>query len=234
MLFRSVRLQSFVDNYNNFREYLNQQMQYEVTSSGILVAENGGTLWNSSIARAFDRDVNDLLQKRVEGIPGVYSLADLGITIRRNFDDVAEGIGGHSGTNTLVFDEEKFQAAWDRDPEAVQKFFFDERELVGSDGKTTTVNYGWAQKFSDLTDSLCGRADALGKVQARIDTLTETIDRNDQRVAYMEERLEWKRQMYLKQFYAMELAMAQMTSDMSAVGNIASAWSQNYSSGGAY
>ena len=230
-----VRLQSFVDNYNSFREYLNKQMNYSINSNGqILVAEDGGTLWNSSIAKAFDREVNDLLLKRVEGIPGIYSLADLGITVRKNYDDVAEGIGSNTGTNTLVFDEDKFLAAWEKNPEAVQKFFFDEREHVGSDGKTTTVNYGWAQKFSDLTDSLCGRADALGKVQARIDTLTETIDRNDQRVAYLEERLEWKRQMYLNQFYAMEQALARMSNDMSAVSNIATAWTQNYSSGTAY
>jgi flagellar hook-associated protein 2 len=227
-----VRLQSFVDNYNNFREFLNKQMNYTITSSGIMVAEDGGTLWNSSIARAFDRDVNNLLQRRVEGIPGIYSLADLGITIRQNYNDVNEGIGGNSSTNTLHFDEDKFQAAWDRDPEAVEKFFFDEREYTDSSGKTTKVNYGWAQKFADLTDSLCGRADELGKVQSRIDTLTQTIDRNEQRVAYLEERLEWKRNMYLKQFYAMEQAMARMTSDMSAVTNIATSWAQNYSSGG--
>ena len=100
-------------------------------------------------------------------------------------------------------------------------------------GKVTTVNTGWAQKFSDVVDTLVGSAngDITGSAQSRIDTLSITIDRNDQRVAYLEERLEFKRQMYLKQFYAMEQAMERMTSDMSAVGNIASAWSSNYASG---
>jgi len=227
-----VSLQMFVDNYNNFREYLNQQMSFTVSATrGVLVSENGGYLWNSSIAKAFDREVSTLLLKAVTGIPGIRSLADLGISMRSNYGDVEEGIGVNSQTGKLNFDEDKFQEAWDRDPDAVQKFFFDEKKYTDSSGKETTVNYGWAQKFSDLTDSLVGRADTLGKVQARIDALTENIDRNEQRIASMQARLDWKEQYYLKQFYAMEQAMAKMTKDMSAVSNISNAWQTNYSGG---
>jgi flagellar hook-associated protein 2 len=227
-----VTLESFVKNYNTFREYLNNMTAYTVSETkGVMVPEEGGYLWNSSIARAFDRDVTDLLLKRVEGIPGIHSLADLGITLRKNATDIAENIGSNASTNTLSFDAEKFQEAWDRDPEAVQKFFFQEREYIDSKGEKQTEKIGWAQKFSDLTDTLTGRADKLGKVQARIDTLTSTIDKNEERMAYLEERLKWKEQMYLKQFYAMEQAMAKMSGASSAVANIASAWQSNYNGG---
>jgi flagellar capping protein FliD len=73
---------------------------------------------------------------------------------------------------------------------------------------------------------------ADGKVPARINTLKTRIDSNDERVAFMEARLEVKKQMMLNKFYAMEQAMAKMSSDMSTVSGIATSWTSNYSSTG--
>jgi flagellar capping protein FliD len=218
-----VSLETFVENYNIFRKQLNTDLYFQVGNNGV----EGNILWNSSVAKAFDRDITDMLLKTITGIPGVRSLADLGISIRRSLDDT----GLNEETGTLSFDADKFEEAWARDPEAVQKFFFDEREYTDKNGNVTTVNYGWAQKFSDLVDTLVGSVEVTGKTPARINTLTEQIDRNMERISFLEGRLEFKRQMYLKQFYAMEQAMARMTSDMSAVSNIASSWSSNYNSG---
>ncbi|MCL2710595.1 MAG: flagellar filament capping protein FliD [Planctomycetaceae bacterium] len=216
-----VSLESFVNRYNEFREELNVDMYFQVSAN---TGVSGHILWNNPVARALDRDITKMLQQTVEGIPGIRSLADLGITMRKNLDDT----GVNKETGKLIFDEDKFQEAWARDPEAVQKFFFDEREYTDKDGKTTTVSVGWAQKFTDLADSFQGDGAILGKIPARLDTLTTQIDRNDLRIEFMEQRLEFKRQMYLKQFYAMEQAMARMTGDMSAVSNIANAWQSNW------
>ena len=222
-----VSLETFVENYNKFREELNEHMTHVITNEGIKAPEGMGSLWNSSVAKAFDRDIADVLLKRIDGIPGIRSLADLGITMRSHIDDG----GRNPETGKLHFDEDKFLEAWERDPEAVQKFFFDEREYLDSKGETVKANYGWAQKFSDVCDTLIGSIEQTGKVNARLDTLTETIDRNEIRIEFLTERLEFKRQMYMKQFIAMEQAMARMSNDMNAVGNISNAWQQNYSSG---
>ncbi|MCL2005568.1 MAG: flagellar filament capping protein FliD [Planctomycetaceae bacterium] len=228
-----VSLEQFVENYNRYRENLNLMMTYSVDSDGnIQVMEDGGILWNSAEAKAFDRDLTRILMQTITGVPGIRTLADLGITIRGNLDDIESGASGLQ-TGMLAFDEDKFQAAWDRDPEAVQKFFFQEQEIRDNNGNTITIKTGWAQKFTDVSDTLVGSADGsiMGKTTARIDSLDRSISQNDQRIAFMNERLEWKRQMYLKQFYAMEQAMARMTSDMSAVGNLSSAWAANSSNG---
>jgi flagellar hook-associated protein 2 len=218
-----VSLQTFVENYNRFREILNEEMAFEVTGRGV----SGNVLWNNPVARALDRDLTRMLQETVTGIPGIRTLADLGITLRRSLDD-----GAHNKeSGKLVFDEDKFEEAWARDPEGVQKFFFDEREYPNADGTTRTVSVGWAQRFSDLADTFQGSATAgSGKLMTRMDTLTIQIDRNEQRIEFMEGRLEFKRQLYMKQFFAMEQAMARMTSDMSAIGNIANAWQSNWGS----
>jgi len=218
-----VSLQTFVENYNRFREELNEAIAFEVVGGSV----SGRVLWNSPIAKAMDRELTKMLQERVTGIPGINTLADLGISIRRSLDD-----GGHNReTGKLIFDEDKFEAAWARDPEGVQKFFFDEREYPNADGTTRKESIGWAQRFTDLADSFQGSSSGgNGQIMTRMDTLTIQIDRNDQRIDFMADRLEFKRQMYMKQFIAMEQAMARMTSDMSAVGNIANAWQSNWGS----
>jgi flagellar hook-associated protein 2 len=228
-------LRQFVENYNAFREKLNDDMYFEVDPTKGIQAKT--ILWNSPIAKSFDRDVSEMLQKTVKGIPGIYSLAALGITMSSNGYDPTTNTYDPTVTKVtgkLYFDEEKFLEAWDRDPEGVQKFFFNEVETVDRSGNKITVNTGWAQQFSDMADRLIGSNDGalIGKVQARLDVLDQSIYRNEQRIEYMEQRLEFKRNMYLKQFYAMEQALAKMSTQSEAVGSIMTSWSSNYSNGG--
>jgi flagellar capping protein FliD len=146
--------------------------------------------------------------------------------MRRNLEDA----GMNQETGKLHFDEDKFNDVWARDPEAVRMFFFNERETVDRDGKEITVNSGWAYRFSKMVDNLVGAADITGKLPARIDTLSVNIDRNEDRITFMEERLKFRQQLYMRQFIAMEQAMARMSSDMAAVGNIANAWQSSFNS----
>ena len=217
-------LKLFVEQYNEFREKLNEDMYFRVTNEGI----EGNILWNSSVAKAFDREVTKMFMETIEGIPGIRSLADLGIKIRPSWND--EGLT--FDTSKLEFDEEKFEEAWRNNQEAVQQFFFNEREVKNANGTTSKVNTGWAQRFSDTVDRLVGNGDIVGATPSRIDTLDTQITRNEDRIAFLEQRLEFKRQMYLNQFYAMEQALARMSSDMSAVSNMASTWQSNFSTGG--
>jgi flagellar hook-associated protein 2 len=212
-------LSTFVENYNKFRELLNTSTLYD-TENNV-----GNILYNNSVARAFDRQMSDILLKRVYEIPGINSLQSIGISIRSNLED--ESV--NSSTGILTFDESKFDQLYESNPEGLQEFFFKEQEIIGDDGETTTIKTGWAQKFMDVANML---TDYEGIAPQRMSTLTTKIEQNDERVAFMQERLDVKRLMMLNKFYAMEQAMAQMSSDMSAVTNISTAWTSNYSSTG--
>jgi len=214
-------LQTFVENYNTYQNYLNTQTFYDVTVNA------GNYLYNSRVAKEFQRAIPEVLLKQVHGIPGITSLRDLGITMRSNTYDTAV----NTQTNTLTFDEEKFDALYASNPEAVQAFFFQERTTVDNEGKETTVKTGWAQAFMDVANSLAGDE---GIIYKEIDKLTVQIDKNDEDIARMTARLAVKEQQMLKKFYAMEQAMAKMSSDMSAVSAIATTWQSNYSSTGSY
>ena len=237
-------LRLFITQYNEFREQLNKDLFFEVSGSkGV----QGNVLWNDPVARAFDREMTAMLSKTINGIPGVRTLADLGITTKRSLEttvttnsdgkDEAEGEYVDLGLDLgkLYFDEDKFQQAWDRDKEAVQKFFYNEKEVYDpKTGETTTTSTGWVQAFMDLSDKLIGSSDGAitGKAQNHMDTLQLQITRNEERIAFMEERLEFKRQMYMRSFFNMEQALAKMSADSSSIASIMSSWSSNYSSGG--
>ncbi|MDR0337836.1 MAG: flagellar filament capping protein FliD [Planctomycetaceae bacterium] len=212
-------LKTFVDNYNEFRGILHTYTFYDVEQNV------GAVLYNNHVARAFDRNIADAILKRVYGIPGINSLQSIGITMRPSTNDET----ANSSTGTLTFNEEVFDALFASNPEGLQEFFFKEQEILGDDGKPTTIKTGWAQSFMDAANLL---TDYDGIAYIERDTLDTKMSKNDERIAFMKERLDVKRQTMLNKFYAMEQALAKMSSDMSAVTSISSAWASNYSAGG--
>ncbi|MDR3197811.1 MAG: flagellar filament capping protein FliD [Planctomycetaceae bacterium] len=219
-----VALKAFVENYNTFREKLNADTYYDTE------AYQGKILYNNHVARAFDRNITNVLLKRVYGITGINSLQSLGITIRPALTEEAATLNEESidvSAGTLTFDEEVFDALYASNPDGIRDFFFKEQEILGDDGKPTTIKSGWAQTFSDAADLL---TDYDGIAYHERDTLDTKISKNAERIAYLNERLVVKQQMYLNKFYAMEQALAQMSSDMNTVSSIADSWASNSSS----
>ncbi|MDR2115576.1 MAG: flagellar filament capping protein FliD [Planctomycetaceae bacterium] len=214
-----VSLQTFVDNYNEFRNLLNAYTYYDPELN------QGKILYNNHVARAFDRTIADALLKRVYGIPGINSLQSLGISLRPSIDD--ESI--NSSTGTLTFDETVFDRLYESNPDGIRDFFFKEQEISGEDGKPTTIKTGWAQTFMDAANLL---TDYNGIAYHERDTIDAKITKNEERIAFLQERLDVKRQMMLNKFYAMEQALAKMSSDMNTVTSISSAWSSNYTNTG--
>ena len=184
----------------------------------------GNYLYKNRIAREFQRAIPDILTQRVHGIPGITSLRDIGISIRSNTYDVD---GTNLETNKLIFDEDKFDALYASNPDAIRDFFFQERTII-ENGEEIAVKTGWAQSFMDVADRLTGDE---GIVFKEISKMTDQIDRNDADADRMTQRLAVKEQQMLKKFYAMEQAMAKMSSDMSAISSIATNWASNSNSG---
>ncbi|MDR1478099.1 MAG: flagellar filament capping protein FliD [Planctomycetaceae bacterium] len=224
-------LKSFVENYNTFREQLTTNTYYyydDTTKLG-----GGGDLANNAVARQMDIAITKALSKTVTGIPGIFSLIDLGIEITANTDKSGNYIPTNKDTNKLTFDEATFDKVWATNKEGVEKFFVNPQTAPDPSGgidpdtgepKTVTVSRGWAQNFMDMVDTITGDN---GTITRRLEALGKTIDTNEQRVAFLEERLEFKRQTMLKKFYAMEQAMAKMSSSLESVNQISTTWASN-------
>lgn len=221
-------ISAFVENYNAFREQYNTDTFYSPA------VEAGNTLYNSSLAKRFGADIQSALLTPMYDITGINSIQSLGVSVRSSIDD--DGINKETGK--LVFDEDVFDAIWETNPEGVQEFFFRQQTTLDPSGeldddgnpKTITQSVGWAQKFLDVADQYTGKDS--GKIYKELATLDTKITDNEERLGFLQGRLETKQQQLLNKFYRMETAMAKMSSDMNSISSISSNWSSNYSASG--
>ena len=108
-------------------------------------------------------------------------------------------------TGKLNLDTAKLQSAIDADPTAVEKFFTDEK-------------FGFSAKIDAVIEGIAGINNGL--LISRSATLTSQIERNDLRVSSMNVRLENERERLLKQFNAMESAIAKLQSSQQFLSSI--------------
>ncbi|MDR2169758.1 MAG: flagellar filament capping protein FliD [Planctomycetaceae bacterium] len=224
-------LRAFVENYNTFRQAMTQQTFYYYNDETKQTGAN--PLANNPTARQMDNAVMRALNKTYNDIPGIKSIIDLGIEVTPNIDKNGNLIELNENSNKLTFDEAKFDKMWETNKEGVEKFFRNEQTTVDPSGeidektgkvKTITVYRGWAQNYLDMAEATTGDS---GLVFSRVKTLGTTIANNEERAVFLEERLEFKKQTMLKKFYAMEQAMAKMSSSLEAVSQIGATWSSN-------
>jgi flagellar hook-associated protein 2 len=224
-------LSTFVENYNSFRQKMTEYTYYYYNDD---TKEGGGNILASNMtAKNFDAAVQKALLKTVSGVTGITSLIDLGIEITANVDTNGNLIETHTNSNILTFDETKFDKLWATNKEGIEKFFFTEQTIVDPDGgideetnlpKTKTIKTGWAQSWTDMAEAVTGDS---GLVFRRLETLDKTITSNEERILFLEERVEFKRQTMLNKFYAMEQAMAKLSTSLESVTSIASTWASN-------
>jgi flagellar hook-associated protein 2 len=143
---------------------------------------SGSILSGDSVALRLDSDLPKLLSGQfLSSGSSIRSLAQLGVTLE---DD-----------GSLTFDESVFDTAYESDPGAVESFFTDE-------------NTGFSAKFHTLLEKLAGEDDSL--LSLRIESLTEKIDRSQEKVDWYEERLEAESDALYLKFYRMEVALAEL------------------------
>jgi flagellar hook-associated protein 2 len=150
-----------------------------------------GILFGTNEALRVETTLSNLATGRFFGVGSIQSLEEVGISFK---DD-----------GTIELDEDKLSERFAEDPESVQQFFTDE-EL------------GVAAKFNAAVESLAGENNSL--LVARNQALQRRIETNSDRIEFMDDRLEAERERLLKEYYAMETAIAKIQSNMSAVNSI--------------
>ena len=198
---------AFVTAFNDAIGRIDQYDFFDVESEerGILL----GNPTTGNVRRALFRLVN----QRATGLDTPLEfLSQVGITV--------------GGEGVLNFDQDRFTAAFDDDPEAVKNLFAafkatttTTREI--SEGITvseftqTFTQLGFGDLFDQLLDGLTNSIDGVvtvadGGFQDQIDLTNARIDRFDERLEAKRERLE-------RQFVAMELALAQLQAQSGAL-----------------
>ena len=180
--------------------------------------KRGALLGNPTVARVRQQLIQTA-QGPAKGVEGRYRyLSQVGIRFGKD--------------GKLVFDEAKFQQAYDTDPAAVEELFTGfEITATGSsspiEGVTitsTTTETSYAKLgFGDLFDQL------LRKLTNSVDGVTTLADRSFQeqidglqdRLERFDTRLESKRMRFEAQFAAMEAALAKLQAQQSSLGSLA-------------
>ena len=130
------------------------------------------------------------------------ALAQVGITVR-------------SGAN-LAFDRTKFLNALDNDFNAVQQLFtFKETETDPDTSEVTITAGGTLVLLEDLVNRMTDSTNGL--IQTRVNSLGDQIQLGNQRIEQLDRQLEDKRQRLEFQFLSMELALARLQSQNSAL-----------------
>jgi len=178
--------------------------------------KKGPLLGNPTVARV-RQQLLSTVQGPAKGVEGRYRfLSQVGIRF------------GKEGE--LQFDEAKFNAAYDLDPEAVEELFA--AYEVQSSAGTSSPAEGVTIESSTMTYSKLGFGDMLDqllkKLTNSIDGVVTIADKNFQtqldglkkRLDRYDERLEAKRLRYEAQFAAMEDALAKLQSQQSSLGSL--------------
>jgi len=150
-----------------------------------------GVLRGENSALQIDTSLSSLMSGRFLGVGSVNTLEAIGVGIK---DD-----------GTLSFDSTEFKARYASNPDEVRKLF-------------TDPDAGLATKLDKIIERLAGRGSSV--LVSRAQTLGRKIESNNDRITFLNGRLETERTRLLTQFYRMELAIGKLQNNINALNSI--------------
>ena len=218
-------LRTFVENYNKLKQFLNEHTIIDVNQNvkGILAQDN--TLL------ALQRDMNELLLKTFSNLGPIRTLADVGIKMVSISELLAREDGSSDAENAdaettamlkagmLEFDESVFDRLYESNPAAIKEFFTKAQDTLNEKGEVVSRQIGYASMFENIYQ-VYSYDPETSALNSKYNAFDRQILNNEQRLAFMQERLDVKRILLERKFYAMEQALSKMQSDMSYISNI--------------
>ena len=202
------------------RDYapLTDEQKAEMTEEQIELWEEKakeGMLFNDSDLRAFTTDIRFLFSGDLKT---VSMLEEMGITESTSYSDHGK----------LSFDEEKFKAYFEKNPDAVAELFTAEPGTVtNEDGTTTTTKggimtqiYDVFEKYAATTGSTKGVfVEKAGAPESPLSILNNSLQTSindiDKYISTLQEKLENETERYYQQFASLEVYIQQMNSQSS-------------------
>lgn len=184
-------LKLLVEQYNKVIDKLATLRSFNNSGSESNPNISTGILFGSTELLRVEQALGDLVTGRISGAGSIRSLAELGV-------DVDE-------EGKLSFDQEKFDAKYASDPNAISSFF-------------QTEEFGLSVRFKTEIDKLTGVGDSLLLLKSK--TLQNRIDANNDRADKLQESLDRQRTRLLKQFFNLESSIQKLQSTQSSLSQI--------------
>jgi flagellar hook-associated protein 2 len=150
--------------------------------------ETAAILTGDAAALRLDTEFSYMISGRFFGAGSIQTLAEIGIELKSD--------------GTLSFDADTLRSKFAEDPDAVMEFL-------------ATEGTGVSDKFGNLIEQTAGEDMSL--LAERYNALQSTIERNEERIAALNDQLKAQRERLLLDFYRMELAIGKMQSSLSVL-----------------
>ena len=206
---------NFINQYNNTVRFLNEKLkERKVTDKDwedMTQAERSmGLLSGDGVLRNVRSNLLEQAIDPVEGADGIFKmLSSIGI------ESVWDGSGLNSGT--LKIDDAKLTEAIRNNPDGVARLFFNDLDADGRvdrDSEGRAIEHGVAVRLLDYLDNLLDtkikNGVKGGVIPRQQDELDSSIKRIQNRIDEFELRMEKREEQLVRQFTALERALAQM------------------------
>lgn len=197
----NAAVQEFIDQYNSTMSFIDKQLDVgnpaaEGNTTGSLTGDSSLMRLQSQLRSLMTTQSNDTSQS-------IRALSDLGIEVDRY------------GSATL--DSEKLKKVLAKDSNAVQNYFFREETVVTTNAEgvesSEKKQIGMAQQMTSFINEYI--SEKTGIITTKSKTNDDLIKDLDKQITKFNERLEAKRERYIKQFTALDVAMMEAESQMS-------------------
>ncbi|WP_170230993.1 flagellar filament capping protein FliD [Alkalibacterium pelagium] len=196
-------VQKLVEQYNSTQSFIRTQL-----SVGDPSAENNqaGTLTGDGTLMRLQSSLRSMMTSQEAHGTSIRGLQDLGVTIDRN--------------GTASFDRSKLDKQIRENPNEVSKFFSSTNTLTETtedeEGNpvtnTRTERTGFTSSMRSFVNQYISSTDGI--IKSRRDTYDRMIRDVNDRITRFEERLEMRKDRYIKQFTALDTAMMRAESQM--------------------
>jgi flagellar hook-associated protein 2 len=156
-------------------------------------AKTGGVLQSDSTALRVETDLGGLFSSAFANSGSVRALADLGVTV--------------DTTGQLKYDSTKLNALVSSNPDGVKQLLF-------------SANTGLGARIGKIVDDLASNTNSL--LNAKLTGLTATLQNNQDRLDRLNSILDTEKTRLTTQFQNMELAVARIKANSSAITSLAS------------
>lgn len=202
-------VQDFVDQYNSTMDFIGTQL--DVGDPSAEGNKTGALVGDSSLLRLQSQLRSLMTNSSKDSSQPIKGLSDLGIEVDRY------------GKATL--DSTKLKEQLAENSNHVQDFFFREESVTDAEGNKTTKKVGIASQMTTFINEYIG--EKTGIITTKSKTIDGMIESLDGQITKFNERLEKKRERYIEQFTALDVAMMEAESQLSYLMSQVSTNTQN-------
>lgn len=200
----------FVEQYNNVMDFVNEKL--DVGDPSKKDNKAGALVGDSSLIR-LQTQLREMMTDNVDsgGKSGIKNPSELGISSKKE------------SRSTIVFDEDKFRKAFEKNPEDVQAFFHQAIEtketVVNKAGESeiekVTTNFGYTKGIKELMNSFV--TDDKGKKSVyttKSDSFSASVKNIESRIEKFTAQIDKKRDYYVRTFTRLDNVMMKAEEQM--------------------